>query len=104
MGDYNGKIQFKLREEFPLCRWGTSREPLEKILSPSPNTMREFMTGAVFEGKDKKKMKNPNFLFGDQRELPEDYLFNGNYKWLRQIQGRYMFLPNLKCSYPLLYL
>lgn len=82
---YDDAVQFRLREKFPMCCQSTSKEHQEKILNPRPNTMREFMTDAVFEGKDMKKMRKPNFLFGDKMELLEDYLFDGNYKWLRQI-------------------
>lgn len=66
--------------------------------------MREFITDAILERMDRKKMKKPNFLFGDKIELLEDHLFDGNYKWPRQIQGQYIFLQNMERSYPLSYL
>lgn len=84
-GGYDGTIQFRLREEFSLYHQGFSKECHEKILNPAPNTLREVMTDAIFEDKDRKKMKKPHFLFGDKMELPENCLFDGNYKWLRQI-------------------
>lgn len=61
------------------------------------------MSNAIFE-EGQKKMKQPNFLFGDKIELPQDYLFDGNYKWLRQARGWYMFLLKMERSYPLSYL
>lgn len=59
------------------------------------------MMDRTFEGKDRKKMKKPNILFKDKIELSKDCLFDKNYKTLRQVQGRYMFLPNMERSYPL---
>lgn len=103
-GGYDSKVQLRLREEFRLYHQGSSKERFDKILNPSSNTVREFMTNAILERMDKKKMKKLNFLFGDKIELPEDHLFYGNYKWPRQIQGQYIFLQNMEWSYPLSYL
>lgn len=58
----------------------------------------------VFERKDRKKIKKPNFLFGDKIESLEECPFDGNSKWLRQVRGRYVFLPKMERSYPLSYL
>lgn len=92
----DGKIQFRFREEFSLCHQGSSKEHFEKILSPSFNTMREFMTDAIFKGKNRWKMRKPHFLFRDKIKLLGDCFLDGNYKWLRQVHWRYMFLPNME--------
>lgn len=59
---------------------------------------------AAFEVNDRKTMKKPNFLSGDKIKLLEDCLFDGNYKWFRQVQERYMFLSNMERLYSLPYL
>lgn len=114
VGSYDGTIQFWLRGKFPLCRpssrgfplcrLGLSQDRHDNIPSPNSRIVKEIMTNATFEGNDRKKMKKPHFLFGDKIELSEDFLFDGNYKWLRQVQGQYMFLPNMEHSYLLSYL
>lgn len=83
VGGYDDMIQFRLREEFPLCRQCTSKEHSDKILSPNPSTMRGFIKDSGFEGKDREEMMKPNFLFGDKIESSEGYLLYGNYKWLQ---------------------
>jgi len=43
------------------------------------------------------------FFFGDAIDENEEVLFDGNYKWLRQIRERRFFLPNMERIFPLLY-
>lgn len=74
VGEHDGTIQFKIMGEFSLCCPGTNKDLHNRILNPNSSIMREFMTDATFEGKDRKKMKEPNFLFGDKIELLEDCL------------------------------
>lgn len=78
IGGHDGTVQIRLREEFLLCHQGTRKECRKKVLIPSSNIMREFITNAVFEGKDRKKMKQPNFHLGDKMELPKDCFYYGN--------------------------
>lgn len=104
MGGYDGMVQFQVREDFPLYCPGTHKECHEKILNPSSSILSEIMTDATFESKDKKRIKKPHLLFEDKLELFEDCLFDGNYKWLRYVRRHYIFLPNMKRSYPLSYL
>ena len=44
------------------------------------------------------------FLFGDTINEDEEILFDGNYKWLRQIREYYFFLSNMERIFPLSYL
>lgn len=85
VGGYDDTVQFRLRGEFPICHLGTNKERHDKILCLNSGIMRELMTFATIGGKDRKKMKKSNFLFGDRIELLEDCFFKGNYKWLRQV-------------------
>lgn len=62
------------------------------------------MTDATFGREEGRKMRKPSFLFGDKMKLPEDCLFNGNYKWLRLIGGEHILFPNMERSHPLSYL
>ena len=49
-------------------------------------------------------MKKPAFLFGDSITVDDKQLHDGNYKWLRKIGDRFMFLPNMVRTVPLSYL
>ena len=49
-------------------------------------------------------LRKPDFFFGDSIEEDEAALYDGDYKWLRQIGNRRFFLPNMERMYPLAYL
>ena len=49
-------------------------------------------------------LKKPNFYFGDAITEEDRVLYDGDYKWLRQIGDRRFFLPNMERMYPLAYL
>lgn len=68
---------------FPCTVQVLARNVMIKYSNLGPGVMRESMTNAAFEGKYRKKMKKPHFLFGGRIGLSEDCLFDGNYKWLR---------------------
>lgn len=101
VGVSDGTVKFRLRGNFLLHCLGTNQEHQDKKFRPNSSVLREIMTDAIFEGKFRKKMKKPHFLFGDKIKMSKDYLFDGNYK--HQIRGRYMFLPNIEWSCPFSY-
>nr|ABB55317.1 zinc transporter, putative [Asparagus officinalis] len=45
----------------------------------------------------------PSFLFGDSVKMDSKRVSEGNYKWLRTVNNRRLFLPNLERMWPLSY-
>jgi len=67
-------------------------------------TLREIISDGRFESDSCALLRKPDFLFGDSIEDDEAALYDGDYKWLRQIGNRRFFLPNIEQMYPLAYL
>ena len=63
-------------------------------------TFWEIMTNERFETDSRVALKNLDFFFGDVITEDEDALYDGDYKWLRQIGDRKFFLPNMERMYP----
>ena len=83
---------------------GKSRERKVRISRASMLTLREIFSDGQFESDSRTLLRKPVFFFGDSIKEDEAVLYDGNYKWLRQISDRKFFLPNLERTYPLAYL
>jgi len=81
-----------------------SKERRERLSEVDMTTLRELMTDAEFTEDSRVPMKKPVFFFGDKISEGGYTLHDGDYKWLRQIEGRKFFLPNMERMYPLSYL
>ena len=81
-----------------------SKERRERLSNVDPATLRELMTDAAFTTNSRVPMKKPVFFFGDNISDGGYTLHDRDYKWLRQIEGRRFFLPNMERMYPLSYL
>ena len=58
------------------------------------------MTSGQFESDTRVVLKKPDFFFGDAATKDDRVLYDGDYKWLRQIGDRRFFLPNMERMYP----
>ena len=67
-------------------------------------TFREIMTNGQFESDTHIMLKKPDFFFGDAITEDDRVLYDGDYKWLRQIGVRRFFLFNMERIYSLAYL
>jgi len=67
-------------------------------------TLRVIISNGRFESDSRALLRKPDFFFGDSIEEDEVTLYDGNYKWLRQIGDRRFFLLNMERMYPLAYL
>jgi len=81
-----------------------SQERKERLSKVDVATLRELMTDVAFTTDSRVLMKKPAFFFGDRISEGGYSLYDGDYKWLRQIGGRRFFLPNMERMYPLSYL
>ena len=81
-----------------------NEERAAKLSRCSPLTLCELISDAKLEAADMSIMKKPAFLFGDSITVDDKQLHDGNYKWLRKIGDRFMFLPNMVRTVPLSYL
>lgn len=104
VGEYDGEEQFRFSRVFQACASSNGKERKSKILNPLHSTMREIITTAPFEGKNRDLLNKPLFIFGDHVQVPDDCLDDRDYKWLRQINSCNLFLPDIEKSYPFLYL
>jgi len=83
---------------------GTNEERQARLTKGVVSTLRKLISDWRFESNDCRFFRKPVFLFGDAIEADEEILFDGNYKWLRQIGEPRFFLPNMERVYPLSYL
>jgi len=67
-------------------------------------TLREIISEGRFESDSRTLLRNPDFFFGDSIKEDGAALYDGDYKWLRQIGNRRFFLPNMEQMYPMAYL
>jgi len=67
-------------------------------------TFCEIMTNGRFESDIRIALKKPDFFFGDAITEDDKVLYDGGYKWLRNIEDKRFFLPNIERMYPLAYL
>ena len=81
-----------------------SRMSRDRLSNPSMLTFREIITNGWFESDTRIVLKKPDFFFGDAITEDDRVLYDRDYKWLRQIEDRRFFLPNMERMYPLAYL
>jgi len=81
-----------------------SKERMERLSKVDMATFRELMTDAELTTDSRVPLKKPVFFFGDNIGTGGYTLHDGDYKWLRQIEGQKFFLPNMERMYPLSYL
>ena len=62
-----------------------------------------MVTDAKFETAEREVLKKPSFLFGDSVKMDPKRVSEGNYKWLRTVNNRRLFLPNLERMWPFSY-
>ena len=67
-------------------------------------TLREIISDGQFESDSHTLLRNPGFFFGDAIKEDDRILYDGDYKWLHQIEDKKFFLPNIERMYPLSYL
>jgi len=68
-----------------------SRERQDKLNNPNMLTFREIMTNGLFESDIRVVLKKPDFFFGDTITEDDRILYDGDYKWLRQIGDKRYF-------------
>ena len=83
---------------------GKSNERKERIPKASMVTLREIISDGLFESDSRTPLRKPTFFFGDTIGEDDRILYDGEYKWLRQIGDKRFFLPNMERMYPLSYL
>ena len=76
---------------------------MELITQASPETLRILVTDARLENLSRKPIVKSGFLFGDFVDFEADNAYDGDYKWLRKVRDRNLFLPNMERMYPLSY-
>ena len=58
-------------------------------------TLRELLSDERFESDSSTLQRKLDFFFGDSINEDKEVLYDDNYKWLRQIENRRFFLPNM---------
>ena len=71
---------------------GKSKERHNRINNASMLTLREIISDGRLESDSCALLRKPDFFFGDSIEEDEVVLYDGEYKWLRQIGNRWFFL------------
>ena len=72
-----------------------------RLTRGSAVTLRELLLDGRLEPVDRRILRKSKFLFRDAIELDEEDLYNGKYKWLRQIVNCRFFLLNMEHIFPL---
>jgi len=103
VGGADPNLTFVLQEAAPVFAL-KSRERRDRLSNPSMLTFWEIITNGRFESDIHIALKNPNFFFGDAIAEGDKILYDRDYKWLRQIGDRRLFLSNMERMYPLAYL
>lgn len=66
----------------------------------NPTTLRELITDALLKGSNYRLLEKSTFLFGDRVKTSDEILYIDEHKWLREIDGVRIFLPDMVRSYP----
>ena len=59
-------------------------------------TFRELLSDGRFELDSRTLLRKPGCFFDDSINEEEEIMYDGNYKWLRQIGNQRFFLPNME--------
>jgi len=87
VGGADRNLTFVLQRTAPVTT-SKSKERKEKITKASILTLQEIISDGQFELDSRTLLRKPTFFFGDSIEEDETDLYDGNYKWLRQIGDR----------------
>ena len=102
IGGVDFNLLFSLQKTIPAFT-RTNEERQARLIKGTASTLRELILDGRFES-NYRLFKKPVFLAGDAIKKNEEVLFDGNYKWLRQIGERHFFLPNMEWMFPLSYM
>ena len=100
IGGADPNLTFVLSRTAPMTT-GKSKERKDRINKASMRTLRDILSDGQFESDSRTLLRKPAFFFGDPVEEDETALYDGNYKWLRQIGDRKFFFPNMDRTYSL---
>ena len=95
IGGVDPNLLFNLRRTVPALT-GTNGKCQARLTKGVASILRELISDGKFESNDYLLFRKPVFFFGDVIEENEEILFDGNYKWLRQIGEHRFFLPNME--------
>ena len=103
IGGTDPNLTFALQRTAPVTN-GKSKERKDRISKASMLTLREVIFDGLFESDSRTPLRKPAFFFGDTIEEDDRVLYDGDYKWLRQIGDMKFFRSNMEKIYPLSYL
>ena len=103
VGGADRDLTFTLQRTVPVTA-DRSQERKKRLSNVDMTTFRELMTDAAFITDARVPLEKPAFFFGDHIGDGGYSMYDGTYKWLRQIGGRRFFLPDMERMYPLSYL
>ena len=92
MGGADPNMIFVLQRTGPVTT-GKSKERRSWISNASMLTLWEIISDGRFESDSRALLRKPDFFFGNSIEEDEAALYDGDYKWLRQIGNRRFFPP-----------
>ena len=84
VGGVDPNFFFSLRKTIPTFT-GTNEECQACLIKGVASTLRELISFLRFESTNRCLFRKPVFLFEDAIEENEEVVFDGSYKWLRQI-------------------
>ena len=90
VGGADRNLTFVLQKTAPVTT-DKSKERRERISKVDMRTFREIMTDRGFETDSRTPLKKPIFFFGDNIGEGGHILHDGDYKWLRPVEGRNSF-------------
>ena len=102
VGGVDPILLFRLRWTVPTFT-STNKEHQAHLTKGAASTLRKLILDGRFESNDRCLFMKPVFFFGDGIEEEEEILFDGNYRWFRQIREHRFFHLNMK-RIPLSYL
>ena len=100
VGGADHRLTFALRRTVPVTA-DRSQVHREMIFDVDERTFRVLMTDAAFATDTHIKLEKPVFFFGDHVGDGGHSMYDGNYRWLRQIGERRYFLPAMERMLPL---
>jgi len=103
VGGADRDLAFVLQRTVPVTA-DRSQERKKRLSNVDMVTFRELMTDAAFTTDARIPLEKPAFFFGDHVGDGGYSMYDGDYKWLRQIGDRRFFLPDMERMYPLSYL
>jgi len=103
VGGIDHNLLFSLWKIIPAFT-STNKEHQAHLTKGAASTLQELISDRRFEYNDYHLFRKSVFLFGNAIKKDKEILFDGNYKWLRQIGEYCIILPNMERMFPLSYL